>query len=710
MVLRIMVSRHSAFYTPLISTIAAGFLDDCRLTAEYSVLTKGQRSSVLIRSGAVDIMQSAVSSTWNAIADAESLAPVHFAQINRRDGFFLVRRKIDGPFRWTDLEGRTLLADHGLQPLVMLKYAARENGVEWTRIQVIDAGTPDEMVRAYRAGKGDYVHLQSPAGHELEHMGIGSIAVSVGKSMPAVAFSSLCCPRKFLETDACRSFLEAFGQAREWSREAHPEEVARKISPFFPDVKLATLTVSIQAYQRLGCWDGGVEIPRDLYEQAAKIFELIQGTERFPYDSVCDESLARRAIKGVRAPVSVRAVRSPYIQNQTAIERPPSPGLFENPAEGPQPIHPVSLGRVAGAAIGVFGSFLAGALNPVLPVESTTTSISAPEKSPTAAPYPSAYSAISGYVVPSADQANVNLADVVVECAGRIQWALMGQIDPELLSQFEGQRFKFVAMSLAAVATMDVATVGFGIQIGVKRPDRLLSREEADDLLKQLRPVDMSLESSIHYGDYVLVRQKKAEYARILIDAGWTQSQAESAADAAIGQILSTMADHVSPPSRPERVVLPRQISECDFFISHASSDRVMAESLYDLLRPHARVFLDTRALQPGVNWTLMIVEAIDAARVVVFLISARSQDAYFQQEEVLRAVDNGRADASLRLIPVFLDNIDQNLRLPLGLASRQAIRLSKTNGMEGVAKQLLDLVPPGGWFDPQGDTKRIPF
>src|SRR5262249_44683482 len=206
---------------------------------------------------------------------------------------------------------------------------------------------------------------------------------------------------------------------------------------------------------------------------------------------------------GVRAPVSARAVRSPYIQNQTAIERPPSPGLAENPAEGPEPIHPVSLGRVAGAAIGVFGSFLAGAMNPVLPVESTTTSISAPGKSPTAPPYPSAYSAISGYVVPSADQANVNLADLVVECAGRIQWALTGQIDPELLSQF-GQRFKFVAMSLAAVATMDVATVGFGIQIRGKRPDRLLSCEEADDLLKQLRPVDMSLESSIRYGDYVL--------------------------------------------------------------------------------------------------------------------------------------------------------------------------------------------------------------
>jgi hypothetical protein len=44
MPLRIMASRHSVFYSPLIATIAAGFLERHRLAAEYSIPAKGQRS------------------------------------------------------------------------------------------------------------------------------------------------------------------------------------------------------------------------------------------------------------------------------------------------------------------------------------------------------------------------------------------------------------------------------------------------------------------------------------------------------------------------------------------------------------------------------------------------------------------------------------------------------------------------------------------
>jgi hypothetical protein len=236
-----------------------------------------------------------------------------------------------------------------------------------------------------------------------------------------------------------------------------------------------------------------------------------------------------------------------------------------------------------------------------------------------------------------------------------------------------------------------------------------LSREEVEGLLGELRPIEVSLESNIRYGDYVQIRQNRAEYARILVDAGWTQNRGESAADTAIGQILNTIAENVSPAPRPEPGRAYRT-SEHDFFISHASGDGVLAENLYDLLRPHACVFLDTRSLLPGVNWHRTIAEAIDTARVVVFLISAKSQDAYFQQEEVLRAVENGRADPSLRLVPVFVDNIERSLRLPLGLASRQAIRLSNAEGLPGLAKQLLDLLPPGGWLAPKGAPERIPF
>src|ERR1019366_849384 len=110
MTLRIMVSRHSAFYSPLISTIAGGFLERRGLAAEYGVLGKGQHTVALIRDGAVDIMQSAVSLNWKPM-ERDDL-PVHFAQINRRDGFFLVAREPDTAFEWKKLIGPDVLADH----------------------------------------------------------------------------------------------------------------------------------------------------------------------------------------------------------------------------------------------------------------------------------------------------------------------------------------------------------------------------------------------------------------------------------------------------------------------------------------------------------------------------------------------------------------------------------------------------------------------
>ena len=291
MALRILVSRHSVFYSPLISTIAGGFLERQGLSAEYGILQKGQTSAKLICEGAVDIMQSAVSSNWKPMEAGESPLPVHFAQINQRDGFFLVARKVDVPFTWKNLEGSVLIADHGMQPMAMLKYAGKTNGVDWPRVRLVDAGTPEEMQRAFRNGEGDFIHLQAPASHQLEAAQLGRIVVSVGASMPPVAFSSLCCSREFLRTGTFRAFLTAYRQAREWVRTAPAEEVARKEADFFPGIDTSVLAAAIRAYQKVGNWEGGIEIPRDLYEQALTVFDgIIQF--RHPYDQVCTSPAA----------------------------------------------------------------------------------------------------------------------------------------------------------------------------------------------------------------------------------------------------------------------------------------------------------------------------------------------------------------------------------------------------------------------------------
>jgi NitT/TauT family transport system substrate-binding protein len=264
--IRVMASRHSAFYSPLLACVR--FLREQGHDTPYSVLGAGQQTYVLIRDGAVDVVQSAVSSNWKARERGVEPLPAHFAQINQRDGFFLAGREPDPAFEWKKLEGRTLLPDPGDQPLAMLKYAARQNGVEWSRIKVL------------RKGEADYTHQQGP-------ISFGEIVATVGAAMPPVAFSSLCCSRAHLKTGEHRTFVETYTRAREWARTTPAAEVATALAEFFPGISNELLASTIGRYQHLGCWEGGIEIPRDLYEQALTVFQSVGGiTWRHKYEEV----------------------------------------------------------------------------------------------------------------------------------------------------------------------------------------------------------------------------------------------------------------------------------------------------------------------------------------------------------------------------------------------------------------------------------------
>src|SRR6266849_678148 len=90
--LRIMVYRHSVFYSPLIAAIAGSFLKDEGLASVYFQKPAQRNQYEMFRQGEIDIMQAAVSTSWDPLSKGIHDIPVHFAQINQRDGFFLTGR------------------------------------------------------------------------------------------------------------------------------------------------------------------------------------------------------------------------------------------------------------------------------------------------------------------------------------------------------------------------------------------------------------------------------------------------------------------------------------------------------------------------------------------------------------------------------------------------------------------------------------------
>src|SRR5918999_5438810 len=85
MKIRILVSRHSSFYSPLIAAVTAGLLAEEGLEPTYDVLPKDRTARDMIRRREVDVVQAAVSSNWSPMENGERDLPAHFAQINQRE-------------------------------------------------------------------------------------------------------------------------------------------------------------------------------------------------------------------------------------------------------------------------------------------------------------------------------------------------------------------------------------------------------------------------------------------------------------------------------------------------------------------------------------------------------------------------------------------------------------------------------------------------
>jgi NitT/TauT family transport system substrate-binding protein len=282
----IQFTRFSAFYSPLIATMAGGFLKDEGLTAKHSIAPPGKSAIEGVVAGTVHVCQSAPSQGFGPLEQGQAPPVVHFAQINEKDGFFLTARAPDPAFTWAKLLGTRVLVDHGSQPLAMFKYACHKRGVPYAELTAVNV-PGGQMDQTFRKGEGDYVHQQGPAPQQLEHDGVGHVVASVGDAIGPCAFSSLAASRQWLKTDMARRFMRAYRKARAWLLATPAAKVAEVEASFFPEIDRAVLASTIAAYQTLGCWTPHVEITRPAFEATLDVFlhsKLI--TKRHRYEDV----------------------------------------------------------------------------------------------------------------------------------------------------------------------------------------------------------------------------------------------------------------------------------------------------------------------------------------------------------------------------------------------------------------------------------------
>ncbi len=162
-VVRLMETFRSLFYTPIYVAVAGGFLLREGLDVFFSTAPAGQSGIDILRRGGADILQTGVSRSLMALDQGHQDAPVHIAEINQRDGFFLVSRRPAEGWQWKALEGATL-APVGFTPVpwTTLRAALVRHGVSLERVRLVQGLPMQEALERYRNGSADYIHLPSP--------------------------------------------------------------------------------------------------------------------------------------------------------------------------------------------------------------------------------------------------------------------------------------------------------------------------------------------------------------------------------------------------------------------------------------------------------------------------------------------------------------------------------------------------------------------
>ncbi len=286
--INIQFTLFSAFYSPLIVTMAGGFLRDEGLDYEWSVSPPGTSAIAALMDGNAHVIQSAPSQGFNSLLKGETPFAVHFAQVNEMDGFFVTAREPDPDFTWDKLEGAEVVMFKGGQPNAMFRYGCHKAGIDFEKLKAITPGGAADIDSAFRAGQGQYVQQQGPYPQQLEAEGVGHIVARVGPQIGPCAFSSLAASREWLDSDMADSFTRAYARARQYLNETSAADVSRLIKPWFADTDGEALLRCIDSYQQLGCWTPHVSITPEAYEVILDVFQHVDHiSERYAYEKVC---------------------------------------------------------------------------------------------------------------------------------------------------------------------------------------------------------------------------------------------------------------------------------------------------------------------------------------------------------------------------------------------------------------------------------------
>lgn len=289
---------HSVFYAPLYLAIENGYFEEEGLQVNLTNGGGADKSMTAVLSGDAQIGLMGPETVIYVYNQEKKDYPKVFGQLTQKDGAFLVSRNAEPNFKWTDLQGKEILAGRkGGVPAMTFEYILNElgmeNGVDFNLNFDVQFNL---MTSAFLSGTADYCTVFEPTASEYQASGKWHIVASVGEAGGEIPYTSFIALGSYIEEnqDTLKSFMKALKKAHEFISSSTERQVAEAIVKQFPSTTIESIEASVKSYKSINAWKTDLQATEASFTRLQDIMENANElTARVPFNKIVDNSIAK---------------------------------------------------------------------------------------------------------------------------------------------------------------------------------------------------------------------------------------------------------------------------------------------------------------------------------------------------------------------------------------------------------------------------------
>lgn len=279
-VVRINEVTHSVFYAPLYLADALGYFDEEGFKIELTNGGGADATMAAVLSGSADIgFCGPEAAIYVEIGGSED-KPMVFGQLTKRDGSFLVGRNEQPDFKWSDLEGKKILAGRqGGVPAMTFEYILHERGIN---AELNYDVAFNMMTAAFESGVADYCTMFEPVASEYQKAGKGYVVASVGEASGEVPYTCFMAKKSYIDghKDKIEGLLRAVTKAIKYVNTVPSSEAAEKLLPYFTGTDKESIEISLDNYKAADAWVKDMAMKEEAFTRLQDIIDLAGELER----------------------------------------------------------------------------------------------------------------------------------------------------------------------------------------------------------------------------------------------------------------------------------------------------------------------------------------------------------------------------------------------------------------------------------------------